>query len=169
MIETWFTSDSHWNHNKIIQYCNRPFLSVEQMNEEMIDRWNSVVSKEDKVYHLGDFAFGTPAQQEEIINRLNGKIYLIMGNHDSRKPQYYRDLGFIEVYDHPIIFKEFLVLTHEPLPFCFGQAMYQLYGHVHDSPMFETWGKNSACVCVERHGYYPVNLETIQQKIIEGR
>ncbi len=47
--------------------------------------------------------------------------------------------------------------------------MYQLYGHVHDSPMFETWGKNSACMCVERHGYYPVNLETIQQKVREGR
>jgi len=168
MVETWFISDTHWFHQNIIQYCNRPFLTVEQMNEELIKRWNAVVGKEDKVYHLGDFAFGTPAQQEEVFNQLKGKIYLVKGNHDSRPNQYYRDLGFKEVYDNPIILKDFLILTHEPLPFCFGQATYQLYGHVHDSPMFKTWGEYSACMCVERHGYYPVNLETIQKKVEEG-
>lgn len=76
----WFTSDTHFNHANIIKYCNRPFSSIQEMNETIINNWNSVVTKDDTVYHLGDFAFG---KVNEFANKLNGKIVLIKGNHDT--------------------------------------------------------------------------------------
>jgi len=54
----WFTSDTHFNHRNIIGYAQRPFESVEEMNEVMIERWNASVRGEDTIYHLGDFSFG---------------------------------------------------------------------------------------------------------------
>jgi len=98
----FFTSDSHFNHSRIIEYCNRPFTKtiydevgaclvpdVEAMNEHLIECWNSKVKKNDVVYHLGDFGFSPKAKPEgieklqKIANRLSGKIILIRGNHDT--------------------------------------------------------------------------------------
>ena len=79
---TFFTSDTHFNHANIISFCNRPFKDVEQMNEVMIANWNHVIGKDDSVFHLGDFCLGGAAEWTKILDRLNGKIYLIMGNHD---------------------------------------------------------------------------------------
>lgn len=79
---TFFTSDTHFNHANIIRFCNRPFNDVEQMNETLIANWNRVVQPEDTVFHLGDFCLGGSVEWTKILNRLNGKIYLILGNHD---------------------------------------------------------------------------------------
>lgn len=81
MPNTFFTSDFHFWHANIIKYCNRPFKSVEEMNEELIRRYNSVVSPDDTVYVLGDFAMAF-RPVETITPRLNGKKYLVPGNHD---------------------------------------------------------------------------------------
>lgn len=164
---TWFISDTHFNHEKIIEYCNRPFNDANSMNEKIVQLWNQSIKKDDKVYHLGDFGFGSKEQITEIVERLNGKIYLVTGNHDTRPPQWYRDCGFVEVYDHPIIIMDYLVLSHEPLPFVMNQCYCSLYGHIHNSPLYKTWGKNSACMCVERHNYHPVSLETIKKHFTE--
>jgi calcineurin-like phosphoesterase family protein len=60
MAKVFFTSDTHFNHANIISYCSRPFSSADEMNREIIARWNAVVGPEDTVYHLGDFAMGRP-------------------------------------------------------------------------------------------------------------
>lgn len=91
----WVVSDNHFGHKNIIQYCNRPFKSVEEMDYEMIRRWNSVVQPEDHVLHLGDFGFGSKAKLAETAKWLNGKITLVRGNHD-RKP-YQLDKVFYHV------------------------------------------------------------------------
>lgn len=156
------------NHTNIIKYCNRPFKDTNSMNETLIKNWNMFVNKDDIVWHLGDFALGNKEQITNIVNQLNGKIKLIKGNHDTHNNQWYRDCGFDEVYDHPIIIKDFIVLSHEPLPFIMNQMYINLYGHVHDSPMFDTWGEHCACLCVERHQYHPVREETIIEHIIAG-
>ena len=80
----WFIADTHFGHSKIIEYCNRPFPNADIMDFNMIQRWNEVVRKDDKVYHLGDFALGNKEQVASIVEQLNGKIYLVKGNHDTR-------------------------------------------------------------------------------------
>ena len=166
-MEIWFTSDHHFSHQRIIEYANRPFPNVDIMNFNMIRYWNENVKKDDKVYHLGDFGFGTKEQITDIVNQLNGKIYLIKGNHCTKPNQWYRDCGFSEVYDHPIIIKDFLVLSHEPMPFILNPMYVNIFGHVHTSPMYKTWGPHYACVCVERHDYHPVSLESIKKHFTE--
>lgn len=158
MSKTFFTSDTHFGHSNIIRYCNRPYNSVEEMDEDLIKRWNAIVKKDDIVYHLGDFSFYmTKEKVSSIVRRLNGTIYLIKGNHDKKPNQWYRDCGFKEVYDHPIIYKEFCLLSHEPQPFFLAGPYVNIFGHIHDSPMFETIHSKYACVCTERWNYGPVN------------
>lgn len=77
----YFTSDSHFWHNNVIKYCNRPYETVEQMNEDMVKKWNNVIKPDDEVYHLGDFSLAFRSV-EIYSNRLIGKKYLIPGNHD---------------------------------------------------------------------------------------
>jgi calcineurin-like phosphoesterase family protein len=81
-MATFFTSDTHFGHQRIIELCERPFDSVDEMNEAMIERWNETVKPEDIVFHLGDVALGKIAESLPLIGRLNGSIFLVPGNHD---------------------------------------------------------------------------------------
>lgn len=78
----FFTSDTHFGHANIIKYCNRPFNDVDHMNEVIISNWNSVVSPDDEVFHLGDVALGPWEKWDSILTRLNGFKTLVVGNHD---------------------------------------------------------------------------------------
>lgn len=162
-----FTSDLHFGHKNIIDYCNRPFEDVEEMNDSLIKCWNKAVNWDDTVYVLGDFTFLSQERTSEICSQLKGRIKLIKGNHDKRSNQWYRDCGIFEVYDHPIIIQDFIVLSHEPQNFIVSDKgpYINFFGHVHDSPMFETYGKKHFCACVERHDYKPVELNYVLHKI----
>lgn len=92
----FFTSDTHFNHSNIIRFCNRPFHNVEEMNETIIRNWNSVVAPDDIVFHLGNFCLGGAAEWTKILERLNGRIYLILGNHDLKNIRQ----GFISRFEH---------------------------------------------------------------------
>lgn len=83
MSEIWFTSDLHFGHKNIVEYCNRPW-TFEEQEQELITRWNSRVGLMDEVYHLGDFTFAGKKganKTVEIIKQLNGRITFIKGNH----------------------------------------------------------------------------------------
>lgn len=80
----YFIADTHFNHANIIKLGSRPFQDVNEMNEELINRWNKKVKRGDNVYHLVDFAFGKYNDINNIRLRLNGKVHLIIGNHDHR-------------------------------------------------------------------------------------
>jgi calcineurin-like phosphoesterase family protein len=84
-MTTWFTSDHHFGHKNIIEYCNRPFDSVEEMNEALVASWNRSVRPDDTVYYLGDFSLKRHVM-EQYVQRLNGCKILIAGNHDSCHP-----------------------------------------------------------------------------------
>jgi calcineurin-like phosphoesterase family protein len=110
-LSTWFTSDLHLGHTNIIGYENRPFLSVEGMNEGIIDRWNDQVEPDDTVWVLGDFAMGHVSDTLLLTPRLNGQKLLLCGNHDrpwvGHPPQRregwrkrYIGAGFREVFAH---------------------------------------------------------------------
>jgi predicted phosphodiesterase len=80
--KVFFTSDTHFYHDNIIRYCRRPFKDAAHMDEVLIQNWNDTVGSDDIVFHLGDFSYGGSAEWVRVLNRLNGKIYLIVGNHD---------------------------------------------------------------------------------------
>jgi len=79
----WFTSDTHFYSDEILETLVRPFRSVTEMNEYMIDKWNSQVSKRDIVYHIGNFGQGSREELSSLLNKLNGRINLIVGSEDS--------------------------------------------------------------------------------------
>ncbi len=81
-MTTWFTSDTHFGHARIIELCNRPFKDVNHMNEIMIERWNNVVMPDDVVYHMGDVALGKIDESLPLVGRLSGYKILVPGNHD---------------------------------------------------------------------------------------
>ena len=82
-MEIWFSSDTHFGHNKEFLYGPRGFSNVEEMNEAIIERWNKVVKPDDIVYHLGDTMLNDNEKGIECMHRLNGEIFLIWGNHDT--------------------------------------------------------------------------------------
>lgn len=91
---TFVTSDIHFGHANIIRYCNRPFKSVEDMDEAIIARWNSRVTNEDLVYFLGDFAFTNQDRIKELFTELNfAKCIIVPGNHDRE---------IMSMWHHPI-------------------------------------------------------------------
>lgn len=97
-MKTWFTADHHFFHGRVIKYCDRPYENYRKMNEDLILRWNSKVKKEDIVYHLGDFSFGTSQKMlKDLISKLNGRITLILGNHDKNEARRYIEAGIYDV------------------------------------------------------------------------
>lgn len=78
----FFTADTHFGHANVLKYDNRPFNTADEMNEALIANWNRVVGTNDTVYHLGDVSMLRPEKTKEILDRLNGKIHLIRGNHE---------------------------------------------------------------------------------------
>lgn len=134
----WFTSDTHFNHARIIELSNRPFKAdkkrsaIQVMNDALVERWNSLISPGDKVYHLGDFGLGQMDDTLTIIGRLNGFKTLVTGNHDrnfrggrrsaSLDPwewdDVYRDSGFDDVVQNialsGFVDQEPVMLSHFP-------------------------------------------------------
>ena len=84
---TFFTADLHLGHSRILTYCHRPFISVEQMDAALIDNWNKKVGPKDTVYILGDFTFRVTEKRQEYLDDLNGTKILIRGGHDKHVGQ----------------------------------------------------------------------------------
>lgn len=97
-------SDLHLSHTNIIKYCNRPFKTVEEMNEHIIEKWNSVVSNDDTVCVVGDFYLGDKDKLKEIVSRLNGTKILMKGNHDRFSTKFYIECGFSKVHTRKIVY-----------------------------------------------------------------
>jgi calcineurin-like phosphoesterase family protein len=85
-MTTWFTSDTHFGHARIVELAGRPYKDVSHMNEGIIDGWNALVRPDDTVYHLGDVALGPIHESLQCMSRLNGRKILIVGNHDRPFP-----------------------------------------------------------------------------------
>lgn len=159
--KVFITSDTHFWHTRIILFENRPFKSVEEMNEELIKRWNNKVTSNDTVIHLGDVSFGNQEKTKEIVKRLNGRKILVMGDHDiNRNIKWFMDCGFDEVYKYPIVYNNYFILSHSQLGYL-KLPFTNLYGHIHQSPGNPTFTTNSVCCCVERWNYAPINFNTI--------
>ena len=109
----YLIADTHFYHKNIIKYCNRPFKSVEEMNQKLIDNWNRVVSDDDIIIHLGDFALGSEDKIQGLLSQLNGYKVLVRGNHD-KSIRTMKRLGFNEVFDGPLKINGY-IFSHYPL------------------------------------------------------
>ena len=156
----YFIADTHFGDERIRRYENRPFDNVQIMDRELIRRGNETVSPEDTVYVLGDWGNLSPTL-------LQGTKYLIKGNHDTLTNQAYRDMGFAEVYDMPVLLDEFWILSHEPLYVCENMPYANLFGHVHASPLYRTFSSQHYCVSAERIGYTPVSFQAVKDRAKE--
>lgn len=134
-MKKFYIADWHYGHKNIIALDNRPFKNVDEMNAELIKRWNKAVSNEDAVYVLGDMFWCDHKVAMEVLDKLNGSKILVRGNHDKRI--YELDKKFNQVVDYAEIRDgdRHVVLSHYPIP-CFKNhyyGWYHLYGHVHSS------------------------------------
>lgn len=163
MNKTFFIADTHFGEDNIRRYENRPFESVEEMNALLIKNWNSVVSSDDEVYVLGDF--GADKKEADILSRLNGIKYLVKGNHDVYSNEYYRKAGFAEVYDMPVLYKEFWILSHDSVYVNSNMPYANLFGHVHNNPIVKDYSTQHFCISVERINYTPIEFNEIVIKV----
>ena len=167
-MAVYFTADTHFGHQNIIHHCNRPFPTVEQMDEALISRWNAIVGPHDEVWHLGDFTIrnGTPAQAYR--ERLNGEIHLVYGNHDKTTVKNLRCWKSHQAYAEIEIEDVSIVLCHYAMRVWrkshHGSLM--LYGHSHGN--LPPHG-NSLDVGVDCWNFEPITLSQILERLSPGR
>lgn len=142
----YYISDCHFFHESMNTSMDcRGFEDVDSMNQLMVQRWNSKVGTKDEVVVLGDFSLGTAEQTNFLLEQLNGRKYLILGNHDNvvRRRRFRQELfEWIKPYEELHDQKRKVILSHYPLLCYNGQyrfdkeakpCTYMLYGHVHDT------------------------------------
>ena len=180
MGNVWFSADTHFGHKRIIEYCDRPFSSVDEMDRELIGNWNEVVAAGDEVYFLGDFSLDFK-RVRQVLPLLNGSKHLVAGNHDlchssntgsGAYLRKYTDLGFVDICQSTRldIAGQSVLCCH--LPFFDvddpdtrfpdykpeDDGGWLLHGHVHQRWKIKERQIN---VGVDVWDYYPVPLETI--------
>jgi len=147
-MNTFFISDLHFFHKNIIKYSNRPFSSVEEMNESLIKEWNYIVKPNDVIYNLGDFCFSDIEKLKSILSRLNGNHHFISGNHDKNivnNSTYLINNSYIKTIN---TYKEIKIYNQHIVLFHYGCRVWNkshygswlLYGHSHGS--LEPFGKS---------------------------
>lgn len=175
MRNIFFTADTHFGHRNIIKYCNRPFIDhaitdpenperykVEDMDETLIERWNQRVQDTDTVYHLGDFCFGGATKWHNYRQRLNGRIELILGNHD-KKILADPVMNDVSLYQEISIDGNSIVLFHYGMRTWHHdlRGTWHLYGHSHGQ--LPAYGK-SFDIGVDNTDFYP--LEFLEVKAL---
>lgn len=162
-MAVYIWSDLHLRHKNILQYENRPFSSVEEMERTLLSNWRKTVASNDTLINLGDVWFGPKEECSKIIHNLPGKKILILGNHDrAHSLQWWRDVGFDEVYPYPILYDEFYLLSHEPLYINSSMPYANVYGHIHNRSFDDIQSMN---VSVEKLGYSPISWEEVKTRI----
>jgi calcineurin-like phosphoesterase family protein len=158
----YVTSDHHFNHFNVIGYSQRSFSDVNAMNEFMISCWNTIIKEEDIVIHIGDFAFGDKKAVKSISDRLYGKKFLVVGNHDRHSSNFYlHDCGFIKTFRRPKYVKEAdIVFAHNPHKIKLPKSTTKMiHGHVHKNlPFINNYGWN---VSVDVINYIPIRLDML--------
>lgn len=169
---TYFTSDLHLGHSNIIRMCNRPFHSVEEMNDTLIDNWNSRVTEHDDIYILGDLFYKAALDVNNVLKNLKGKKHLIIGNHDYTWMNNCDLSAYFASIDDLLVLKDsgsVMVLCHYPMlswPHMF-HGSYCLFGHIHNSRQ-----KDDGWEYIKEHdhllnagvdinGFYPVTFEEL--------
>lgn len=176
----WFTSDLHFGHEQILKFCHRPFADLSEMHDELTKRWNNCVSPEDTIYVLGDMALCSFKEFAPIAKQMNGKKFLIKGNHDHFSDGQYAQIGFTVLHEVKLkLCGKMVRLSHYPyaLPwykrlFAFRSELrfmdrrppqikgeFLLHGHTHTK--YKRQG-NRIHVGADAWDYQPVSLRQIE-------
>ena len=167
----YFTSDTHFCHNRPFLYEPRGFKSIEEHDETIVTKWNSIVKPEDEVYHLGDVMLIDNEKGIKYLKSLNGKIHLILGNHctDTRIELYKTCPNIVSIdYAKEIkIGKYYFFLCHYPVlvhNYDDYKKIWNIHGHTHSK---EKFSENMHCynACLDAHDNYPVSLERILEDV----
>lgn len=163
-MSLWWSADQHFGHKNIIQYCNRPFATVAEMDAAMVDRWNGVVGPDDTTVCVGDFSFWDEPHTSHIMAALHGKKILVRGNHDKhRSDTWWRRVGFASVMgEMTLAVHEFekVFVAHVPMAYGMGTESVQIHGHVHDRYLVKQWktiGQLLINVGVDQWDFTPVS------------
>jgi len=171
MKEIFLVSDTHFSHMGVCKFTRRdgvtklrPWDSPEEMDEAMVEKWNSVVKPYDKVYHLGDVVM--KVKHLDIMRRLNGDKVLIRGNHDiydmKDYAKYFRDIRGCHVLDG-------MIMSHIPLhPESMGRFGCNIHGHTHANSVMlgEEIDPRYFCVCVEQTDFAPISYDVVKERIV---
>ncbi|WP_237481344.1 metallophosphoesterase [Lichenibacterium dinghuense] len=171
----WLTSDTHFGHAGIIQWVQRPFASVEEMDHALVQAWNAVVRPRDVVWHLGDFCSGGPGTAARYFARLNGRKHLVRGNHDGDDA---RSCAWESVQDlaSQRVDGVRLVLSHYPMLSWQGSshnrdghvASIMCHGHVHGTPRDSRLPHADPCradVGVDMRSMAPIAAEALVEEV----
>lgn len=175
MSRLFFTSDHHFGHKNIIKFSQRPFKDTEEMDEAMIARWNEKVSPEDEVYHLGDVGLCGVKRLRTILDELNGKIYLIKGNHESAAEACQERFEWIKDY-HELIVEDADFYKGQQLLVLFHYALrewnashygsFHLYGHSHGA-LADLPNSRSFDIGVDCHGFAPLSYAEVKEVMMK--
>ena len=162
-MTTYFTSDTHFSHRNIIKYSNRPFGSKEEMDLKLVENWNTRIGQGDTIYHLGDFCLSTEQEGQSILDRLNGKKHLILGNHD-KVGRRLKGWESISDYKEVSIDGQFIILCHYAMRVWnkSHHGSWMLYGHSHGS-LPDDPNALSFDIGVDCHEYKPLNMDEIRR------
>lgn len=172
----YFTSDLHFNHDREFIWKARGFSSVQEMNNAIVERWNSVVKKSDVVWVLGDLMLMDDTGGMRLLNQLNGEIHVVRGNHDTdnRIKLYNSCPNIVEVVGAAYFKwdKKHFYLSHYPtitqtMPDFIGQSLLNLYGHTHQKTPFWHDIPYMYNVGMDAHDCTPVSIEQIVQEMID--
>lgn len=162
----YFTADEHYNHKNIIKYCKRPFISIEEMNEIIINNHNSIVSSNDTTIHAGDFVFCNTFKGASVFYyKLNGSHIFIKGSHDK-----WMNKSYHEIWEKTIDGIH-VVVCHYPM-LLWGKSHYgsiQLFGHVHKTDRHDiTLTENQMNIGVDTNNFYPYSFDEIKKLLKIG-
>lgn len=168
----WFTSDTHFNHENVIEYSSRPFANLAEMEAAIITNWNAIVAPGDTVYHLGDFALTWGKKHAGTVDRLlsclNGQKWLIIGNHDRdevtknkrwHKVAHYHEIKIDLGGEH----RQKIVICHYPMRSWnqMHRGAWMLHGHSHGHLM--DIGGRILDVGVDVHDFRPISIEQVHE------
>ena len=158
----WVCADLHLQHKNIIRFGRKQFGSIEDHDKYVIERYNSVVGKDDLVYILGDIGFTPKDSLGDKVRQLHGRKILIIGNHDRLQDGDYINMGFIQVVRHPIFYSNNIILSHIPVLECLNSPYtICVHGHLHNNYLTLP---NFFNVNIELHDFLPINIKEFEEK-----
>jgi len=168
----YIISDLHLGHNNIINLCNRPFGSIEEMDDILVKNLFKIeYVPSDTLFFLGDMGFWSQEKFQNLLSQIKAKTYLILGNHDKgRKISFWKNCGFTEVSRFPLCVSKWYWLSHEPMYLNESMPYVNIHGHIHNiDQVLKVDGKNLYFnACVEKINYTPISLDNLIKNYQKG-